>query len=287
VRAHARALLDAHREEGRIEWVADFAHELPIWVICELIGVPTEDRHLFKEWTIELSLVFSNVLSDDGRTIAENALQSLFGYVRDLIAERRRRPSNDLLSALITSDTEDPLTDIELEALIANLLNGGHETTRSFLSIALVVLTSHRDQLALLRDRPELMPNAVEELLRFESPIVSTMRIARQDVEVGGVSVTTGEMVILSFLGANRDPLQFDQPDRFDVRRADVRPVSFGFGIHHCVGAALARIEGAEALTELVTTCDGLELECEPKWLPFFQVRRIEELPLRFRTLRR
>src|SRR3954452_7113736 len=123
VRAQARALLDAHRDEGRMEWVGEFAHELPIWVICELIGVPSEDRHLFKEWTIELRLVFSNVLTAEGRTIAEQALLSLFDYVRSLIAERRRHPSDDLPSALIAAETDEPLTDIELEALIANLLN--------------------------------------------------------------------------------------------------------------------------------------------------------------------
>ena len=283
VRAKARALLDAHRAEGRMDWVSDFAHELPIWVICELIGVPVEDRHLFKEWTIELSLVFSNVLTDDDRVVAENALEALFGYVRDLIAERRRRPADDLLSALINpSDGADRLSDIELEAMVANLLNGGHETTRTFLSIAVPVLLAHPDQLALLRDRPDLMPGAVEELLRYESPIVSTMRIAREDLTLGGIPVGGGEMVILSFLAANRDPEQFREPERFDIRRPDVRPVSFGFGIHHCVGAALARLEGEEALTELVTTCGELELECEPEWLPFFQVRRIKSLPLRF-----
>jgi cytochrome P450 len=150
------------------------------------------------------------------------------------------------------------------------------------LSIAVPVLAAHPDQLALLQAQPALMPAAVEELLRYESPIVSTMRVARDDIVLGGIPVGAGETVILSFLAANRDPDQFEDPDRFDVRRADVRPVSFGFGIHHCVGAALARLEGQEALTELVTTCDNLELEAEPEWLPFFQVRRIRSLPLRF-----
>jgi cytochrome P450 len=113
------------------------------------------------------------------------------------------------------------------------------------------------------------------------------MRVAREDTAIGDVEIDAGEMVILSFLGANRDPLQFEHPDRLDVRRADVRPVSFGFGIHHCVGAALARIESAEALTVLVTTCGDLQLDAEPEWLPFFQVRRIKELPLHFTSTTR
>jgi cytochrome P450 len=229
-------------------------------------------------------------LSDDARVTAEQALLSLFEYVRELIADRRRCPADDLLSALIHAegDSDDGggrLNDIELEALVANLLNGGHETTRSFLSIAVVVLASHPDQAALLHQDPALIPSAVEELLRFESPIVSTMRVARTDTEIGGIGVAEGEPVILSFLAANRDPDQFVDPHRFDVRRQDVRPVSFGFGIHHCIGAALARLESQEALAELTATCRDLALDEEPEWLPFFQVRRIKSLPLRFRTV--
>ncbi len=285
-REKARALIYRHRDDGRMDWVHDVAHELPIWVVCELVGVPTADRDRFKQWTIDVGLVFTNVLTPGERLIAEDALAGLFGYVRELVADRRSTPRDDLLSDLVHAEAEgDRLSEAELEAMVANLLNGGHETTRSLLSIALAVLLAHPDQLELLRGDPGLVPGCVEEVLRYESPIVSTMRITNEPVELSGVALRAGEPVVLSFLAGNRDPARFDDPDRFDVRRTDVRPVSFGFGIHHCIGAALARLEAQETLAELVTSCRSVELEIpEPVWVPFLQVRRIESLPISFRS---
>ena len=285
-RAYAAELIDRHRADGRMDWVRDFAHELPIWVICELVGVPTADRDQFKQWTLDVSLVFSNRLTPDDRRVAEDALTSLYGYIAELIAYRRHEPADDLLSALVHAEADgDRLTELELEAMIANLLNGGHETTRSMLSIAVALLLAHPDALSALQSDPGLIPNAVEEVLRYESPILSTMRVADEPVVLAGVPLAAGEPVVLSFLAANRDPDRFTDPDRFDVRRSDVRPVSFGFGIHHCVGAALARLEGQEVLSELVTTCCDLELEIPaPRWTPYLQVRRIEALPISFTT---
>jgi cytochrome P450 len=284
VRAYAGKLIDRHRDTGRMEWVADVAHEVPIWAICELVGVPSADRDQFKQWTLDVSLVFSNRLDPADRRTAEDALTALYGYIDELVAYRRRAPVDDLLSALVHAEAGgDRLSALELEAMIANLLNGGHETTRSMLSIAVALLVEHPDAYATLQEDPGLVPDAVEEVLRYESPIVSTMRVADAPVTVAGVPLEVGEPVVLSLLAANRDPARFAAPDRFDVRRPDVRPVSFGFGIHHCVGAALARLEGQEVLTELVTSCRGLELEiAAPVWTPFLQVRRIERLPVSF-----
>jgi hypothetical protein len=287
VRAYARELIDRRRDAGHLEWVGDVAHEVPIWAICELVGVPSADRDQFKQWTLDVSLVFSNRLDPADRRTAEDALTALYGYIAELVAYRRRVPADDLLSALVHAESGgDRLSALELEAMIANLLNGGHETTRSMLSIAVALLVEHPDAWATLREDPALVPNAVEEVLRYESPIVSTMRVADAPVTLAGVPLEVGEPVVLSFLAANRDPARFAAPDRFDVRRHDARPVSFGFGIHHCVGAALARLEGQEVLTELVTSWRGLELEiAAPVWTPFLQVRRIERLPVSFRTV--
>ena len=287
VRAYAKERIDRHRDDGRMEWVGDVAHEVPIWAICELVGVPSADRDQFKQWTLDVSLVFSNRLDPADRRTAEDALTALYGYIAELVEHRRREPADDLLSALVHAEADgDRLSALELEAMIANLLNGGHETTRSMLSIAVALLLAHPDVLAALQEEPGLVANAVEEVLRYESPIVSTMRVADAPVELGGVGLEPGDPVVLSFLAANRDPARFAAPDRFDVRRDDVRPVSFGFGIHHCVGAALARLEGQEVLTELVTSCRALELEiAAPAWTPFLQVRRIESLPVSFRTV--
>jgi cytochrome P450 len=282
VRRRVHELLEPHRRAGSVEWVADVAHEIPIWTICELIGVPPSDRDLVKRWTLEVGRVFTNVLGPDDRRAAEDALADLYAYTRTLVADRRAHPRDDLLTALVQAEEDGrQLSEPELQAMVPNLLNGGHDTTRSLLSIAVVVLLDHPEQLRLLHDDPGLVPGAVEEVLRYEPPVVSTMRLASRDLELGGEPVAAGEMVHLSILAANRDPATFPDPDRFDVRRRGAPSVSFGFGAHHCVGAALARLEGQEVLGELLATCRDLRLEIPaPRWVPFVQVRRIESLPL-------
>jgi cytochrome P450 len=288
VRAFVRDLLD--RADGRIDWVHDVAHELPVWVVCEMLGVPSDDRHLFKEWTVDLALAFANVLTDDERARAEHALTSLYAYVRALVASRRAAAGasdgpDDLLGALVETSHEDQrLSGTELEAMVVNLLQGGHETTRSALSIALATLLDQPAQLDRLHGDPSLVPNAVEELLRYESPTFSTMRVARSEpVTIGPVTLEPGQPVHLSLLAANRDPDRFERADVLDVGRTDVRHVSFGYGVHHCIGAALARLELQEALAELVSSCRSIELEIDaPVWVPYLQVRRVESLPITF-----
>jgi cytochrome P450 len=305
-RRFVRQLLDERGGDGELDWVHDVAHELPVWVVCEMLGVPSEDRHRFKEWTVDLALVFANVLRPADRDAAERGLTSLLDYVRALVAERRRpaagsdgagdaggqapaQAGGDLLTALVQAEHEGHrLSPAELEAMVVNLLQGGHETTRSALSIGLATLLAHPTELVRLHDDPGLVHHAVEELLRFESPTFSTMRVARRPVRIGGVELAPGDPVHLSLLAANRDPEQFADPDRLDVGRLDVRHVSFGFGVHHCIGAALARLELQEALGELVTSCRTVELRIEaPVWVPFLQVRRIESLPIAFRRVGR
>jgi cytochrome P450 len=284
-RAFVRDLLD--ESDSRLDWVHDVAHELPVWVVCEMLGVPGDDRHLFKEWTVDLALTFANVLTPDERARAEHALLSLYDYVRALVASRRAVADapDDLLGALVEASHEGRrLSATELEAMVVNLLQGGHETTRSALSIALAALLDQPAQLDRLHGAPSLVPNAVEELLRYESPTFSTMRVARSaPVTIGPVTLAAGEPVHLSLLAANRDPDRFERADVLDVHRTDVRHVSFGYGVHHCIGAALARLELQEALAELVTSCRSIALEIDaPVWVPYLQVRRVESLPIAF-----
>jgi cytochrome P450 len=289
-RAFVHDLLASGGVGGWLVWVHDVAHELPVWVVCEMLGVPSDDRHLFKEWTVDLALTFANVLTPAERARTEHALSSLYDYVRALVAERRDRrgrPTDDLLGALVDVEHEGQrLSPAEPEAMVVNLLQGGHETTRSALSIALASLLAHPDQLDRLHADPSLVPGAVEELLRFESPTFSTMRIARQPVTIGPITLQEDEPVHLSLMAANRDPDRFDRADVLDVGRSDVRHVSFDYGVHHCIGAALARLELQEALAELVTSCREISLEiAAPVWVPYLQVRRIEALPLSFRRV--
>lgn len=278
-----RHLLAESRDRGQVEWVSAIAHELPVWVICELVGAPPEDRDTFKQWTVDIGHAFSQRLSAEQLDRANNAVTSLYGYLRELVDKRRRAPQDDLLSALVHAEEDgDRLSTDELHAIVANLLVGGHNTTRTLLSICALLLAQHPDQFRRVADDPGLVGNTVEEVLRFEAPIPSSMRQALEDVELAGAQVRAGEAVFVSFLSANHDPDHFDRPELFDVARKDIRPISFGHGIHHCVGSPLARLEAQEAVAELTSSFRSIELEIDrPRWEPFVQVRRIEELPLR------
>ena len=184
----------------------------------------------------------------------ERAVVDFNAYTEDLIERRRAAPGDDLLSALVLAEESgDRLTHDELRALIINLLFAGHDTTKSLLSIAIWLLMTHPDQLALLRDDPSLLVAAVEEISRYETPISGIPRVPSEDIAVAGVSIPAGSYITVSVPSANRDPRRFEEPDRFDITRTDNRHLTFGFGIHHCVGAAVARAEVQEALRVLVS----------------------------------
>jgi cytochrome P450 len=220
------------------------------------------------------------------RTRVEAALLALYAYTEELLALRRARPGADLLSALIAAEEAgDRLAPHELRALTVNLLLAGHDTTRSLISIGAWLVLSQPGALARLRARPSLIASAVEEMLRFEPVAEGVARQTCERLEIGGVVLEPGERLFLSLLSANRDPAAFAQPDRFDVERADNRHLSFGRGLHFCLGAALARAEAQEAFAVLLERLQDLE-PCisRPRWQPFTANRRIEALPVRFRS---
>jgi cytochrome P450 len=285
IRAIAHALLDRRAEQGSADLVADFAHELPIIAICELLGVPPGDHARFSEASTELSLAFSLDIPPALRERIERALIFLYDYTDGLLERRRARPGNDLLSALIAAEESgDRLSARELRALTVNLLLAGHDTTRSLLSIGSWLLASHPDALEHLQRKPERIPAAVEEMLRFEPIAEGVAREVAEPLELGGVRLERGERLFLSLISANRDPEAFADPDRFDVERADNRHLSFGRGLHFCLGASLARAEAQEAFAVLLERLGELE-PCigAPRWQPFTANRRIESMPVRFR----
>jgi cytochrome P450 len=285
IRAIAHALLDRRSASGRADLVADFAHELPILAMCELLGVPPGDHARFLADSTELALSFSLDMPPEIRARVERALLSLYDYTDGLLALRRARPGPDLLSALIAAgEAGDRLSHEELRALTVNLLLAGHDTTRSLLSIGAWLLLSHPAALERLRHKPEQIPAAVEEMLRFEPVAEGVARRTLERIELGGVTLETGELLFLSLLSANRDPAAFSEPDRFDPERADNRHLSFGRGLHFCVGAALARAEAQEGFAVLLERLDALApCIAAPRWQPFTANRRIEALPVRFR----
>ncbi|MCH2170676.1 cytochrome P450 [Myxococcota bacterium] len=284
IHAIARELLEPHLQWGQFDAVSDFAHRLPSQVTCELLGVPSSLHGFVADRTTELGLVFSAVMPPELRARCEAAVVDLRDCVSELLKQRERRPKEDLLSDLIAARAEgDRLSAEEQVAMVINLLFAGNDTTRGLISIGIGLLVAHPEALEALRNQPERVEAAVEEVLRFEAPVLGSLRTPSEPLEIDGVACRPGEPINMTFPAANRDPRRYPDPDRFDITRTDSRPLSFGSGLHHCLGAALARAEAAEALKAVAQLCPGLELAgAPPRFEPFASIRRFAELALRF-----
>jgi cytochrome P450 len=261
------------------------AFPLPIAVICRLLGVPARDQDRFRAWGHDVAATLEPRTSRAAASQSRASEQALAAYLRDLAARRRAEPDGSLLSALITAEEEgDRLTPGELVAMALLLLVAGFETTVNLIGNGTVALLREpgREQWRALRDDPALVPGAVEELLRYDSPVQLTSRTATEDTEVAGTMIRRGTPVIVAIGGANRDPEVFSEPGRLRVTRPDAaRHLSFSLGIHHCLGGPLARLEGRVALEELTRALPGLELAAAPVRRPLLVLRGFEAVPVR------
>ena len=290
MRAHIQdivsGLLDRVQDSKGMDVIADLAYPLPITVICEMLGVPTGDRGTIRQWSSDVARSLDAIgIPSDAEIVARGraARRELGDYFRRLLPERRRRPQDDLLSLLIAAEEQgDKLSEGELLATCVLLFIAGHETTVNLIGNGLLALLRHPDQLKRLRDDPALIQGAVEELLRYDSPVQRTARMTNTDVEVGGRKIATGSMVVAAIGAANRDPAQFPDPDRLDITRRDNRHIAFGFGIHFCLGAALARVEGQIALGMLLRRKPGLAVAGTPAWRESSTLRGLTALPVTF-----
>ncbi len=290
MRAHIQqivdGLLDRIQESGRteIEVIAELAYPLPAIVIAELLGVPPEDRDQFLLWSNDFGLIL------DDTTAPEETMRAMYGvadfivYFRRIIEDRRAAPRDDVMGALIAAEEAgDRLSTDELLGNCILLLAAGHGTTTHLIGNGLVALLRHPDQLDLLRADPTLSPSAVTELLRYDAPVQSTGRLVTQDMEIGGKSIRAGQGVTLRLGAANRDPAQFPDPDRLDLTRGDSRHLAFGYGIHFCVGAPLARLEGEIAFNTMLRRLPGLRLASDAlTWDPGVVFRGLSSLPVAF-----
>ena len=279
-------LLTRVAADRRMDLISDFAGPLPVTVISELLGVPLADQDRIRDWSRRMldhatfAEPTAEMLDEIDETVA-----ALLDYLKDLIALRRREPDEGLIAGLIAvRDTGDErLSEDELLSTCLLLLIAGHETTINLIGNGTLALLHAPDQLRLLREDPGLVRHAVEELLRYDSPVQMTARAVTQDTEIGGVRVSAGDEVLAVLGAANRDPARFSEPDKLDVTRADVRHLSFGTGIHFCLGAPLARIEGEVAFRELVSRFPDLSLTDEPPvWRPGNVLRGLDRLVLTF-----
>ncbi|WP_326766961.1 cytochrome P450 [Streptomyces sp. NBC_01591] len=279
VRELTAGLLDELETAGPPADLVDlFALPLPVAVICRMLGVPTEDRPRFRVWS-------DDALSTSSLTAEEfdASREELRAYMAGLIDQHRRSPQNDLMTALIEArDGGDRLSELELIDLCVGILVAGHETTASQIPNFVLTLLDHPDQLARLRAEPELVPNAVEELLRFV-PLGSGAgqpRYATEDIEVGGTLVRVGSPVLVAVGAANRDALRFAAPGVLDIARESNQHLGFGHGVHHCLGAPLARLELQEALAALITRLPGLRLAGDVTWKSEMLVRGPRVMPV-------
>ena len=284
VRAMTEELLDPVAAAGECDLIDKLAFPLPANVISELVGVPVADR----DWLRPLVSDLAATLEPNRRTgeaeRAEAASIKVNQYLNDLIDSRRAEPADDLLSGLIAaSDGEDRLTQPEVAVTVSLIYAAGFETTMNLIGNMVHTLMRHPDQLARLRADRSLVPSAVDEVLRFEPPVQIDGRFARADTEIGGHLIPQGHGVLTLLGAANRDPAAVDDPDRFDVGRPEVPMLSFGSGIHYCLGAALARLEGQvvlEALLDRFTT--WAPLDDNPPWKDRLTLRGLASLPVAF-----
>lgn len=278
----ADELLAAVQEQGKMEIIADFAYPLPTIVISEMLGIPATDRNQFREWTQELM----NASVDPSQGTAVTAtLEKFIHYIEVLLNEKRLNPDADLISGLIQAkEQEDKLSKNELLSTIWLLIIAGHETTVNLISNGILALLQHPEQMNLLRKDPSLIPSAVNELLRYAGPVMFSSRFAAEDMTIHGKRIHKGELVLISLTAANIDPQKFSYPEELNISREENNHLAFGAGIHHCLGAPLARLEGQIALGTLLQRLPNLRLAIEPNQLNYnhSKIRSLANLPVVF-----
>ncbi|MFI1766558.1 cytochrome P450 [Streptomyces sp. NPDC020800] len=282
ISAETVRLLDAVGE-GETDLIQSLALPLPVTVTCELLGLPTDDRDRCRRWTEHISRVIDPSITVEDTADMNAAEVEFREYVSGHIRERRAVPRDDILSLLVHADVDgDRLTDEEIIANIQFLFVAGHETTVNLIGNGLLALLRHPDQLRTLRERPELIPNSVDEMSRYDPPVQIVSRILTGSVELGDVTLPEGAKVMLLFGAAGRDPERYAEPDRLDVTRTGTKTLAFSGGPHYCLGAGLGKMETSIVLAELLRRYSKIELTTEDLvWRPNVSFRGLQEMPLR------
>ena len=276
-------MLETIRRASEADLVRDIAYPLPARVMAEMFGVQEASHERFIRWTSAVTMFLGN----PNRTVeqtqrAQEAVLALKEFFRGAVAERRRQRGSDLISLLLDIEEDgEVLTEEELYAQCVMLLGAGHDTTRNLIANGMYTLLRHPEQMAELRNNPELIRSAVEELLRYESPVQFAGRAAKEEMEIHGVRVRQGQLVVFMLAAANRDPQQFRDPDHLDLKRSPNPHLAFGAGEHFCIGNQLARLEGQVAILKMVQQFPRMRLATQsPEWAPNFGFRSLKELPV-------
>jgi len=279
------SLLDAVRPNNKMDLISDLAFPLPAIVISELLGIPVEDREQFRSWAKAVtSFQGTGQASADVALRSQESLLEIRQYFREIFAQRRREPQDDLISALVTAEEQgDKLNEAELVSTCTTLLLAGHETTTCLIANGILTLLNLPDPRHELRENPSLMPSAIDEILRYETPLQRVHKLVTKDVEIQEAKINEGEVVLLMYGAAHRDQSYFPDPDRFDIRRNGTRNFAFGHGIHFCLGAPLARIEGEIAIRTVIERLPNLRLDTNTvEWAKGTYFRVPIAMPLAF-----
>ena len=276
IRELSSQLLEKLHGRPEVDLATDYATPLPMMVIAEMIGIPADDWARFRAWSdtlLKLSYSMRGMETDAEAASAitgfRKASEEMNSYLAEMIAQRRTAPRDDLLTRLMGAEVDgERLSQYEMLGFFQLLIVGGQETTANLINNAVVCLVDHPDQLALLRSKPELLPAAIEEVLRYRSPVQWLMRAPRQDVSLAGTNIPAGKLILAMLGSANRDPKQFPDPDRFDIRRDSNQHLAFGHGIHACIGAALSRLESRIALSDLLSCTRDWQFAGTEPWPP-------------------
>ncbi len=277
-------LLDATIDAGRTDLITSIAYPFPAIVVAELVGLPLEDRDQFKRWSVDIiSLHSTGRPNPEAGERAWVAWQATRDWLRGLIAERRARPTDDVMSSLVNEQIDgDSLSEVEIISTLVTLMTAGHETTTGLIGNGIVALLTNPSEMRRLREDASLVPTAVEEVLRYETPFPRAWRRTTVDVELSGVTIPAGEIVSGSLAAANRDPEAFPDPDRFDVGRQPNRHLGLGGGVHFCLGAPLAKLEGQIALGTLIRRLPGLAIDGDLVWHSSITHHVLTSLPVRW-----
>ncbi|MCH8995266.1 MAG: cytochrome P450 [Chloroflexi bacterium] len=278
-------LLDAVQETGRMDIIQDLAYPLPVIVIAEMLGIPPEQRDTFKRWSDDLVATLGGPLvSPETLERGRGSAEEMGEYFHGVIEQRRREPKDDLLSGLIAAEERgEVLSEEELLATCMLLLAAGNETTTNLIGNGMLALFRNPDQFEKLRADPSLTESAIEEFLRYDGPVQGTGRVAKEEIEIGGQVIEEGQLAFCMLGAANRDPAQFSNPEDLDITRQDNRHIAFGFGIHFCLGAPLARMEAQIAFPTLLRRMPNLRLvDNDVEWGGSFILRGLKRLPAAF-----
>lgn len=275
-------LLEPGRRDGHLDLLKDLASPMPALVTGRMLGVPDGDLDTFKDWTQDLARGIDVTATEEVRNRGLGAKLALADYFEGLVAKRREDPGDDLITDLVRAETDQQrLTVGEIVSTLALLLFAGYETTVNLVAVGTLNLVRNPEQLRKFRDRPELTPKAIEELVRFEPPVQRIGYAVQQDVELEGVELHPGDVVLAVFAAANRDPAVFDHPDELDIERDPNPHLGFSKGAHFCLGTPLARVEGPIALRKLLTEFEVEPLNETPAWVPMSAHRKLSEFPAR------